>query len=145
MQPRYNEEPWDHENYLVISGSHYIIWSKKKQRNIKSWDQQNDLVIRGFCYIRPLYNEVPLYNLHPIYNFKICSRVKTLMCIYQLDYLINNRTMHQCCEKEITTVLKSYVLARSEARKWIQYFKYTYLTIVNYAYNHDKNNGIGIE
>ena len=34
----------------------------KKQRNIKSWDQQNDLVIRGFCYIRPLYNEVPLYN-----------------------------------------------------------------------------------
>ena len=28
---------------------------------MKSWDQQNDLVIRGFCYIRPLYNEVPLY------------------------------------------------------------------------------------
>ena len=26
-----------------------------------SWDQQNYLVIRGFCYIRPLYNEVPLY------------------------------------------------------------------------------------
>ena len=34
----------------------------KKQRNIKSWDQQNHLVIRGFCYIRPLYNEVPLYH-----------------------------------------------------------------------------------
>ena len=33
----------------------------KKQRNIKSWDQLNHLVIRGFCYIRPLYNEVPLY------------------------------------------------------------------------------------
>ena len=33
----------------------------KKQRNIKSWDQKNYLVIRGFCYIRPLYNEVPLY------------------------------------------------------------------------------------
>ena len=33
----------------------------KEQRNIKSWDQQNYLVIRGFCYIQPLYNEVPLY------------------------------------------------------------------------------------
>ena len=29
---------------------------------MKSWDQQNYLVIRGFCYIRPLYNEVPLYQ-----------------------------------------------------------------------------------
>ena len=35
----------------------------KKQRNIKSWDQQNYVVITGFCYIRPLYNEVPLYQL----------------------------------------------------------------------------------
>ena len=33
----------------------------KKQWNIKSWDQKNYLVIRGFCYIWPLYNEVPLY------------------------------------------------------------------------------------
>ena len=32
---------------------------------MKNWDQQNDLVIRGFCYIRPLYNEVPLYNKIP--------------------------------------------------------------------------------
>ena len=31
---------------------------------MKSWDQQNYLVIRGFCYIRPLYNEVPLYHLN---------------------------------------------------------------------------------
>ena len=29
---------------------------------MKSWDQQNYLVIGGFCYIRPLYNEVPLYQ-----------------------------------------------------------------------------------
>ena len=49
----------DHENYLVISG--FLLYQGKKTRNIKSWDQQNDLVIRGFCYIRPLYNEVPLY------------------------------------------------------------------------------------
>ena len=32
-----------------------------KKRNIKNWDQQNYLVRWGFCYIRPLYNEVPLY------------------------------------------------------------------------------------
>ena len=44
---------------LLYQVSHYI--RVKTQRNIKSWDQQNDLVIRGFCYIRPLYNEVPLY------------------------------------------------------------------------------------
>ena len=44
---------------LLYQVSHYI--RVKKQRNTKSWDQQNYLVIRGFCYIRPLYNEVPLY------------------------------------------------------------------------------------
>ena len=48
--------PWKlpcYIRFLIISGG-------KKQRNIKNWDQQNYLVIRGFCYIRPLYNEVPL-------------------------------------------------------------------------------------
>ena len=44
---------------LLYQVSHYI--RVKKQRYIKSWDQENYLVIRGFCYIRPLYNEVPLY------------------------------------------------------------------------------------
>ena len=45
---------------LLYQVSHYI--RVKTQRNIKSWDQQNYLVIRGFCYILPLYNEVPLYQ-----------------------------------------------------------------------------------
>ena len=45
---------------LLHQVSHYI--RVQKQRNIKIWDQQNYLVIRGFCYIRPLYNEIPLYN-----------------------------------------------------------------------------------
>ena len=45
---------------LLYQVSHYI--RVKKQRNVKSWDQQNYLVIRGFCYIRPVYNEVPLYS-----------------------------------------------------------------------------------
>ena len=46
---------------LLYQVSHYI--RVKKLRNTKSWDQQNYLVIniRGFCYIRPIYNEVPLY------------------------------------------------------------------------------------
>ena len=54
---------------LLYQVSHYI--RAKKQRNIKSWDQQNYLVIRGFCYIRPLYNEVPLYNIWSCTSFKL--------------------------------------------------------------------------
>ena len=47
------------KNYLVISG--FSLYQVKKTKKYKEWDQQNYLVIRGFCYIRPLYNEVPLY------------------------------------------------------------------------------------
>ena len=60
MEPRYNEVFGTIKITLLYQVSHYI--RVKKQRNIKSWDQLNHLVIRGFCYIRPLYNEVPLYN-----------------------------------------------------------------------------------
>ena len=59
MEPRYNEVLGTMKITLLYQVSHYI--RVKKQRNTKSWDQQNYLVIRGFCYIRPLYNEVPLY------------------------------------------------------------------------------------
>ena len=62
MEPRYNEVLGTMKITLLYQVSHYI--RVKKQRNIKSWDQQNYLVIRGFCYIRPLYNEVPLYLRH---------------------------------------------------------------------------------
>ena len=61
VEPRYNEVLGTMKITLLYQVSHYI--RVKKQRNIKSWDQQNDLVIRGFCYIRPLYNEVPLYYM----------------------------------------------------------------------------------
>ena len=56
----------------------------KKQRNIKSWDQQNYLVIRGFCYIRPLYNEVPLYQ-------QINKRIPfiKLLVFFKLFYQVN--------------------------------------------------------
>ena len=47
---------------LLYQVSHYI--RVKKHRNIKSWDQENYFVISGFCYIRPLYNEVPLYYVY---------------------------------------------------------------------------------
>ena len=60
VEPRYNEVLGTMKITLLYQVSHYI--RVKKQRNIKNWDQQNYLVIRGFCYIRPLYNEVPLYN-----------------------------------------------------------------------------------
>ena len=60
MEPRYNEVLGTMKITVLHQVSHYI--RVKKLRNIKNWDQQNYLVIRGFCYIRPLYNEVPLYN-----------------------------------------------------------------------------------
>ena len=59
VEPPYNEVLGTMKITLLYQVSHYI--RVKKQRNIKSWDQQNYLVIRGFCYIRPLYNEIPLY------------------------------------------------------------------------------------
>ena len=58
VEPLYNEVLGTMKITLLYQVSRYI--RVKKQRNIKSWDQQNYLVIRGFCYIRPLYNEVPL-------------------------------------------------------------------------------------
>ena len=60
VEPRYNEDLGTMKITLLYQVSHYI--RVKKKGNIKSWDQQNYLVRRGFCYIRPLYNEVPLYH-----------------------------------------------------------------------------------
>ena len=59
VEPHYNEVLGTMKITLLYQVSPIRV---KKQRNIKSWDQQNYLVIRGFCYIRPLYNEVPLYK-----------------------------------------------------------------------------------
>ena len=57
VEPRYNEDL----GTMKITLYRFLDIRVKKQRNIKNWEQQNYLVIRGFCYIRPLYNEVPLY------------------------------------------------------------------------------------
>ena len=62
VEPRYNEVLGTIKITLLYQVSHYIRVKKKKYIIIKSWDQQNYLVITGFCYIRPLYNEVPLYQ-----------------------------------------------------------------------------------
>ena len=61
VEPRYNKVPGTAKITLLYRVSHYI--RVKKQRHKKRWDQQNYLVIREFCYIRPLYNEVPLYSM----------------------------------------------------------------------------------
>ena len=58
VEPRYNEVLGTVKITLLYQVSHYI---RVKKTETKSWDQQNYLVIRGFCYIWPLYNEVPLY------------------------------------------------------------------------------------
>ena len=70
MEPLYNEVLGTMKITLLYQVSRYI--RVKKQRNIKSLDHQNDLVIRGFCYIQPLYNEVPLYTciLYTCTNFQ---------------------------------------------------------------------------
>ena len=66
VEPRYNEDLGTMEITLLYQVSPYF--RVKKQRNTKSWDQQNYLVITGFCYIRPLYNEVPLYFVISVVN-----------------------------------------------------------------------------
>ena len=68
VEPRYNEFLGTMKITLLSQVSHYI--RVKKQRYIKSWDHQNYLVVRGFCYIRPLYNEVPLY-CYPFGHFDL--------------------------------------------------------------------------
>ena len=50
MEPLY-QGPWDHENYLVISG--FSLYQGKKQRNIKSWE---------FSKITLFYKRVLLYG-----------------------------------------------------------------------------------
>ena len=93
MEPHYNEVLGTMKITSLYQVFHYI--GVKKQRNIKSWDQQNYLVIRGFCYIRPLYNEVPLYwqkkksinlemfiILYQRYKFFILSQKSLVIHVY---------------------------------------------------------------
>ena len=87
VEPCYNEVLWTLKITLLYQVSHYI--RAKKQRNIKSWDQQNYLVIRGFCYIRPLYNEVPLYY---VTNLN-CLAYKKTGCIH----IISNEDKMSVC------------------------------------------------
>ena len=73
VEPRSNKVLGPMKITLLYQVSHYI--RVKKQRNIKSWGQQNYLVIRGFCYIRPLYNEVPLYcNAQSEDKIQLCDQ-----------------------------------------------------------------------
>ena len=73
---------------LLYQVSHYI--RVKRQRNIKYLDQQNYLVIRGFCYIRPLYNEVPLY----IKMTKFCSTESPISSLCALDSFIMSSKLY---------------------------------------------------
>ena len=86
---------------LLYQVSHYIRVKKKK--NIKSWDQQNYLVIRGFCYIRPLYNEVPLY-LGSLYS--ICY------VLYWTANFPSNIALLNCPQSQI--IENIYVCERAE-------------------------------
>ena len=81
VEPRYDKVLGTMKITLLYQVSHYI--RVKKQRNLKSWDQQNYLVIRGFCYIRPLYNEVPLYAFSHGQNFN--SWIWLHPCLFSFD------------------------------------------------------------
>ena len=86
VEPRYNEVLGTMKITLLYQVSHNI--RVKKQRNIKSWDQQNYLVtcIRGFCYIRPLYNEVPLYcNILQLVNTNYGVIMVYLFCCHNVQ------------------------------------------------------------
>ena len=84
VEPLYNEVLGTMKITLLYQVSRYI--KVKNPRNIKSWDQQNDLVIRGFCYIRPLYNEVPLYYI--LYKF-LGTRCLTEEQLEQTNFIID--------------------------------------------------------
>ena len=58
VEPRYNEVLGTIKITLLYQVSHYI--RVKKPKKYKELGPAIYLVIRGFCYIRPLYNEVPL-------------------------------------------------------------------------------------
>ena len=65
VEPRYNEDLGDHENYLVkllcqVSHDHYVMGQKTDKYKELGPDKIT-LLYRGFCYIRPLCNDVPLY------------------------------------------------------------------------------------
>ena len=115
MEPRYNEVLGTMKIALLYQVSHYI--RVKKTRNIKSWDQKNYLVIRGFCYIRPLYNEVPLYfmkmlilnlNLLISWNLTLHSIKWTLLC----------KNTKLLCENIILMGKKRYAVNLTLRWKW---------------------------
>ena len=84
VEPRYNKVLGTMKITLLYQDSHNI--RVKKQRNIKSWDQENYLVIRGFCYIRPLYNEVPLYMN---WKYMRCEGKLAFDDIFSVSVLVN--------------------------------------------------------
>ena len=79
---------------LLYQVSHYI--RVKKQRNIKRGDQQSHLVIRGFCYIRPLYNEVPLYwDTMAVFTWEQITFRKT----FRIGIVIWTMCVHMHCKR----------------------------------------------
>ena len=98
----YNEVLGTMKMTLLYQVSHYI--RVKKNIYIKSWDQQNYLVIRGFCYIRPLYNEVPLYrngigNQHQLHPWSPCQTHSSWMLVFNAEIL------HKICPLHVPNTL----------------------------------------
>ena len=101
VEPRYNEVLGTMKITFLYQVSHYI---RVKNRNIKSWDQQNYLVIRGFCYIWPLYNEVPLYI-----HVSIVGNHSLRLHAWLLTYRFMHGKNHTTCKCEYCGTSFSHV------------------------------------
>ena len=99
VEPLYNEVLGTMRITLLYQVSCYI--RVKKQRNIKSWDQQNNLVIRGFCYIWPLYNEVPLYITNNEFDFLISILFALEFFFLQSTWFNSNLSSHQLANRQL--------------------------------------------
>ena len=84
MEPCYNEDlllkPW---RLPCLSG--FSLYQGKKLRNWQSY-----LVIRWFCYIRPLYNEVPLYCWQQMISDTVSSIFFVMFNFYDNEIVTHN-------------------------------------------------------
>ena len=76
VEPRYNEGPWDHENYLVISG--FSLYQGKKTKKYKELGpaklpcykrvllyQKHSLVVKRISHLTVVTIYVKLQNIKP--------------------------------------------------------------------------------
>ena len=110
VEPCYNENLGTMKITLLYQG-------KKTKKCKELMDLQNDHVIRGFCYIRPLYKEVPLYIIiwrKKTLHISICPLTFDLHLTSGHDSDCGNRAI--CRRGMICKVVRSAKMASAEAK-----------------------------